>query len=180
MEACSVRCGRVCLLPLGLVYCGFADQPLPTAPEQALESPPVADSETPATTQPAIKEERYWNFEGLPTVTAEDGSGLTYVVLTASETVGPHALASAPALPQECQLDPVSIDACSKAMKADLRLAADSQAWGVCVGDLISNTWEGQCLTRNSSPSSIIPVFAEILGTPPESNATRDSDGSMM
>lgn len=169
----------VCLLPLGLVYCGFADQPLLTAPEDATESPSVAGSEATAS-QPALKELRYWNVEGDPTVAAEDGPVLAYVVLTASETVGPHALAAAPGLPQECRLDPVSIDACSNAMKADVRVAADAQAWGVCVGDLIPDRWEGKCLTWDSSPFKLFSVFAEILKPSVESNATRDSSGSMM
>ena len=166
----------VCLLPVGLVYCGFADQPLPTAPEDAAESPSVAGSEATAS-QPAIKGLHYWNVEGVPTVAAEEGPVLAYVVLTASETVGPHALATAPGLPQECRLDPISIDACSNAMKADVRLAVDSQAWGVCVGDLIPDIWQGKCLTWDSSPFSIVPVFAEIFGVSTESNATRDWGG---
>ena len=161
----------VCLLPLGLVYCGFADQPLPTSPEDAAESPSVARSEATAS-HPAIKELRYRNVEGDPTVAAEDGPVLAYVVLTASETVGPHALATAPGLPQECRLDPVSIDACSNAMKTDIRLAADTQAWGVCVGDLIPDSWQGKCLTWDSSPFSILPVFAEIFGVSPGSEIT--------
>ena len=168
----------VCLLPLGLVYCGFADQPLPTAPENAAESPSVAGSEATAS-QPALKQLRYWNVEGDPTVAAEDGPVLAYMVLTESETVGPHTLATAPGLPQECRLDPVSIDACAKAMKADVRLAADAQAWGVCVGDLIPDSWQGQCLTWDTSPFSTLPVFAEIFGVSLESNAPRKMVGTM-
>ena len=34
----------VCLLPLGLVYCGFADQPLPTAPEESAELVTLAET----------------------------------------------------------------------------------------------------------------------------------------
>lgn len=71
-------------------------------------------------------------------------------------------------------------------MKADVRLAADAQAWGVCVVDLIADSWQGKCLTWNSSPFSILPVFAEIFGVSteteifrvsPESNATGDWSG---
>lgn len=40
----------VCMLPLGMVYCGFADQPMPTAPEDAAEL--VTLSEEPAGKQP--------------------------------------------------------------------------------------------------------------------------------
>ena len=39
----------VCILPLGLVYCGFADQPMPTAPKEAAEL--VTLSEEPADKQ---------------------------------------------------------------------------------------------------------------------------------
>ena len=60
-------------------------------------------------------------------------------------------------------------------MKADVKLEADSQAWGVCVGDLIPNHWQGKCLTWDTSPFSLVPVFAEIFGVPYEFHATRDS-----
>jgi len=159
----------VCMLPLGLVYCGFADQPLPTAPEEAAGSPSVASSEL-----------RYWNVEGPATVAVADGPVRAYVILTESETVGPHALATAPGLPQECRTDPVSIDACSGAMKAEVRLAADSGAWGVCVGDLVPNEWQGQCLTWDESPFRLISSFEPILRVFPESEETRDAGRSTL
>ena len=170
----------VCVLPLGLVYCGFADQPIPTALDDAIESPSLTGSEAQARTQPAINELRYWNVEGPPTVAAEDGPVLAYMTLTATETIGPHALATAPGLPEECRLDPISIDACSSAMKADVKLAGDSNAWGVCVGDLVPSRWDGKCLTWDASPFRLVPVFAEILRVPPESNATRGPSGSTL
>ncbi len=170
----------VCLLPLGLLYCGFADQPIPTALDDATGSPSLAGSEAPSSAQPEITELRYWNVEGRPTVTVDDGPVLAYVVLTASETIGPHALAAAPGLPQECRMDPMAIDACSSAMKTDVKLAAGLQAWGVCVGDLVPDRWEGKCLTWDTSPFRLAPVFAEILGAPPESNATRGTGGPML
>ena len=169
-----------CLLPLGLVYCGFADQPIPTGLDDATESPSVADFEAPERIQPAIKETRYLNVEGPPTVAAEDGPVLAYMILTANETIGPHALATAPGLPQECRLDPISIEACSSAMKADVKSAADSQAWGVCVGDLVPNSWQGKCRTWDTSPFRLFPVFAEILRVDPVPNANRESGGSML
>ncbi len=170
----------VCLLPLGLLYCGFADQPIPTALDDAAESPSLAGSEVPATAQPEITELRYWNVEGPPTVAAADGPVLAYVILTASETIGPHALATAPGLPQECRLDSISIDACSSAMKADVKLAAGLRAWGVCVGDLVPSSWDGKCLTWYTSPFRLVPVFAEILSDPPQSKATAGPSGSML
>ena len=160
----------VCMLPLGLVYCGFADQPMTTALEDTAESPSVA----PATTEPAINELRYWNVEGPATVAAVDGPVRAYVILTASETVGPHALATAPGLPQECRADPVSINACSSAMKAEVRSAPGSEVWGVCVGDLVPNEWQGQCLTWDESPFKLISLFEPILRVFPESKETRD------
>lgn len=159
----------VCLLPLGLVYCGFADQPMPTAPEEAAESPSVASSEL-----------RYWNVEGPATVAAAAGPVRAYMIFTESETVGPHALATAPGLPQECRTDPVSIDACSSAMKAEVRLAGDSGAWGVCVGDLVPNEWQGQCLTWGTSPFRLISLFEPILRVFPEAKETMDSGGSAL
>lgn len=169
----------VFVLPLGLVCCGFADQPMPTALDDAAESPSVARSEAAARTRSAIKELRYWNVDGPPTVAAADGPVLAYMILTASETKGPHPLATAPGLPQECRLDPVSIRACSSAMKADVRLAADYQAWGVCVGDLVPHKWLGQCLTWDTSPFRLFRAMGAVLGLP-ESNATGDSGGSTL
>ena len=170
----------VCMLPLGLVYCGFADQPTPTAPADAAEAPSVARSEAPATTQPAIEALRYWNVAGPATVAAADGPVRAYVILTASETVGPHALATAPGLPQECRTDPVSIDACSSAMRAEVRLAPDSEAWGVCVGDLVPNEWQGQCVTWGASPFRLVSLFEPILRVWPESQETRDKGRSTL
>lgn len=170
----------VCMLPLGFVYCGFADQPMPTAPEDAAESPSVARSEAPATTGPALKELRYWNIEGPATVAAADGPVRAYMIMNASETVGPHALASAPGLPQECRTDPVSINACSSAMKAEVRLAPDSEAWGVCVGDLVPNEWQGQCLTWDTSPFRLVSLFEPILRVFPEAKETPDSGRSTL
>ena len=111
---------------------------------------------------------------------AADGPVLAYMILTASETIGPHALATAPGLPQECRLDPVSIGACSNAMKADVRLAAGFEAWGVCVGDLVPNAWEGKCLTWDTSPFRLVPVMGEILTAYPESKVTRDNGRSTL
>ena len=170
----------VCMLPLGLVYCGFADRPMPTAPEDAADSPSAVRSEATARTQPALEELRYWNVEGPATVAAADGPVLAYMILTASETIGPHALATAPGLPQECRLDPVSIGACSNAMKADVKLAAGFEARVVCVGDLVPNEWQGQCLTWDTSLFRLASVMGEILRAYPESKVTRDSGGSIL
>ncbi|MCY4400255.1 MAG: M56 family metallopeptidase [Gemmatimonadetes bacterium] len=138
----------VCLLPLGLVYCGTADLSTPTLPEGSPMPPPVAQSEVvvvlPASRAAELKElfggdpvYTYWIFDRV------DGN------------VGPHALADAPVQPPACLLDPDEPDedtrdaamaACARAMSNDLGGTADSVDRNVCVGwGSAAGGWRGIC-----------------------------------
>ena len=138
----------VCLLPLGLVYCGTADLSTPTLPEVSPAPPPSAKSEVvvllPDSRTAELKE--LWGGDPVYTYRIFD---------PVNGNVGPHALADAPVQPAECRLEldepdedarDVVMAACARAISNDLRGTEDSDDRNVCVtwGSKASG-WRGIC-----------------------------------
>ncbi len=140
------------LLPLGLVYCGFADQAEPTA----LEEPPDIEA-------PALDSERQETEEGLSEAaewkmmidSMRNRPGPNYWVL-GSTNRGPYSLVNASELPVQCQPDRDDLHpearsikpACLRALIAHVRGQEDAAVWGVCVGHgKVGGGWSGQCNT---------------------------------
>ena len=124
----------VCLLPLGLVYCGTADLSTPTLPEESPAPPPSAQSEVVVLLPDSRTAELKKLWGGDPVY--------TYWILASSGNVGPHALADAPVQPAECRLQLEEPDegardeamaACAMAISNDLRGMGISDDRNVCV-----------------------------------------------
>ena len=128
----------VCLLPLGLVYCGTADLSTPTLPEESPESPPLAQSEVVVVEERTDPDSRTAELKEL-----WGGDPVyTYWIFASSGHVGPHPLADAPVQPAECRLQPEEPDedardeamaACARAISNDLQGTGDSDDRNVCV-----------------------------------------------
>lgn len=143
----AVAVVALCLLPLGLVYCGTANQ---TSTEVVEESrlPPSGTNMVvlPGRNRPDSTEmKELW---GRAPVYA-------YWIFAASGYVGPYALADAPVQPVECRLAPEEPDedvrdesmaTCARAMSRDLRGTGVSDDRNVCVvWGSKSRGWRGIC-----------------------------------
>ncbi len=141
----------VCLLPLGLVYCGTADLSTPTLREESPESPPLAQSKVVVAEERTDPDSRTAELKKL-----WGGDPVyTYWIFASSGNVGPHALADAPVQPAECRLQLEEPDegardeamaACARAISNDLRGMGISDDRNVCVtwGSKASG-WRGIC-----------------------------------
>ena len=139
----------VCLLPLGLVYCGTADlSTTPTLPEESPIPPPLAKSEVVVVLSDSRTAELKELWGGDPVYTY-------WIFDPLNGNVGPHALADAPVQPAECRLQLEEPDedardeamaACARAISNDLRGTEDSDDRNVCVtwGSKASG-WRGIC-----------------------------------
>ena len=152
----------VCFLPLGLVYCGFADQPAPTALEEAPEVAPQAQAEAPSGEEStgSLPSDWEWMARG------RNMPGFTYWVLDPNDDGGPHSLADVPHLPADCQAESSehpgedrldASTACAHALADQVKRQDDSEAWGLCVGQgRPGGGWRGNCVTWRRSPSYLI------------------------
>ena len=141
-----------CLLPLGLVYCGLADQPTPTDVEDTAEPVPLAAEaagEQSTDLRPGV-----WRVEmAMPGTTTE--ASVTYYLADAAGISGPHSLVNRARLPAGCQwlVDPVgdtnreeSLKICADELAFELRMDDDSEAGSVCLGQSRPNgAWRGHC-----------------------------------
>lgn len=152
----------VCVLPLGLVYCGFADQPTPTALEEEPEVAPQAQSEAPSGEESAGSLSSDWEWM----VRGRSMPGLTYWVMDPNDISGPHSLADVAHLPADCQAHSseqpgeTRLDAslaCARALADQVKRQDDSQAWGLCVGrGGPGSGWRGNCITWRHRPLGLI------------------------
>jgi len=145
------------LLPLGLVYCGFADQAEPTA----LEEPPEigASAPGPQKTEEGLSEAAEWK---LMVDSMRNRSGPNYWILGSTNSRGPYSLVDASGLPVQCRPDRDERyaearnnikPACLSALAAHVRGQEDPAVWGVCVGqDRVGGGWSGQCNTWKLPP----------------------------
>ncbi len=142
----------VCLLPLGLVYCGFADQPTPTDVEDTAEPVPLAAEaagEQSIDLRPGV-----WRVEITIPVTTPDAS-VTYYLGDAAGISGPHSLVNRARLPAGCLwlVDPVGdanreepLKICAEELAFELQMDDDSEAGSVCLGQSRPNgIWSGHC-----------------------------------
>ena len=165
----SGTAAAVCLLPLGLVYCGVADQPTPTALEEVPEVAPLTQAEAPTEEEGTGSDPFHWKLL-LPTA---DVPGFTYWVVGTNDDSGPQPLADAPGLPAECQLERSdrgaqirNLDtwACSSALAEHIQSQEGSEAWAVCVGrGRVSGGWRGHC--RSWDPSERYRMRANETGS---------------
>lgn len=144
----------VALLPLGLVYCGFADQADPTALEEPPEIAASAPDRETQETEEGLSEAAEWK---LMVDAMRNRSGPTYWILGSTNSRGPYSLVDASGLPVQCQLDRDERyaeagnnikPACLSALAAHVRGQEDPAVWGVCVGQgRVGGGWSGQCNT---------------------------------
>ena len=148
----------VCLLPLGLVYCGVADQPSPTALEEVPKVAPLTQAEAPSGEEStgSMWSDWEWMARGRNT------PGFTYWVKDPNDDTGPHSPADVPHLPADCQVQSsehpgeTRLDAslaCARALADQVKRQDDSEAWGLCVGQGGPGSgWRGNCVTWRRSP----------------------------
>ena len=143
----------VCLLPLGLVYCGTAVEP-PTALEESSELPPFSTTELIA----LVDLDRTDPRAAEPSELRDEGPSLSYWIFNSRNgDIGPLPLTDAPVQPMECRLDLQEADEsareevmrlCSRAMSDHLRQPGESNEGNVCVtwGSRVGG-WSGVCDT---------------------------------
>ena len=134
----------LCMLPLGLVYCGTAEQ----SATNVLESPRPPPRTTVVLPDPGRPDSTELKelWKGDPVY--------AYFIFAASGRVGPFALTDAPVQPVECRLESESDEdardeamaACARAMSRDLGGTGVSDDRNVCVvwGSRASG-WRGIC-----------------------------------
>ena len=164
----------VCLLPLGLVYCGFADQPTPTALGEAPEVAALADE--PAGEQSTDSIPLSWKLD-LPLPVPLVDTAFTYYIAAASGTSGPHAVANHTRLPSGCiwvfeqrrgdsWKEPLKT--CADELALELQAQEGFEPGAVCVGRNRNGIWSGHCQFWGTRASNGAPevtageVFAEI------------------
>ena len=164
----------VCLLPLGLVYCGFADQPTPTALGEVPEVAALADE--PAGEQSTDSIPLSWKLD-LPLPVPLVDTAFTYYIAAASGTSGPHAVANHTRLPSGCiwvfeqrrgdsWKEPLKT--CADELALELQAQEGFEPGAVCVGRNRNGIWSGHCQfwgtrTSNGAPEVTAgEVFAEI------------------
>ncbi len=144
------------LLPLGLVYCGFADQMEPTALEEPPASTKSAPDQEPRETDESLSEAAEWK---LMIDSMRNRTGPNYWILGSTNNRGPHSLVDASGLPAQCQPERYAEarnnikPECLSALTARVRSQEDLAVWGVCIGQGKKGVrWSGQCNTWRLPP----------------------------
>lgn len=159
----------MCLLPLGLVYCGTVVGPLEEL-EESPELPPISTTELIALVDLNRTDPRAAEMNELGELATgdfqlrnytEEPSFSYWIFDTSTGIVGPIPLATAPVQTLACQLDPHEPDenardeamgACVGAMSDHFQQTGDYEDGNVCVvwGGRVSG-WRGFCETRGST-----------------------------